>query len=356
MLFCARLRYLIDLLNKHRHVRPARAAKLLTLLSLCLLLQRSIRREDELYERAVKDIAIAADPLFIMGHWRSGTTYLHYLLGLDSAHLAYPTNYQCFFPTVFLTLDAQSRTYRLVQRLMGKRTRLIDNMELSLTSPQEEEWMYLPEEGYSYVFETLHFPQTAVSDHQQILSLSTDQRTREVTRRIFKKLTFAHGRRIVSKSPGHFSRIPVLRELFPHSQIVFLVRNPYDVVVSTLHTKKVLTRILSLQRRSIPDDVIATAKFLGFYFDVACRHLNGLDKSQCLIIKYEDLVADPIQSVQKIYRRFGMDYTSAYHDRLTAYVQSVRDYRRNEFTVTPPMQEAIYRECRRVFETYGYAR
>jgi hypothetical protein len=355
MLFCARLRHFIDLLSKHRHVRPSRMAKLLTLLSICLLLQRSIKREDDLYERAVRGIDIREDPLFIIGHWRSGTTYLHYLLGLDSAHVAYPTNYQCFFPTVFLTLDERSRTYQLVKRLMGKRTRLIDNMELSLTSPQEEEWMYLPEEGYSYIFEKLFFPETAVSDYDDILKLSTDQQSRDVTLRIFKKLTFAHQKRIVSKSPGHFSRIPLLQELFPKSQIVFLVRNPYDVIVSTMHTKKILTRILSLQRRNIPDDLMETSKFLIFYFEVVCQYLKKLDKSQYHVVKYEDFVRNPVESIKNIYHSFDISYTAEYHNQLSTYANSMKSYKRNEFAVTPQMKEMIYQECRPVFEAYGYA-
>jgi hypothetical protein len=356
MLFCARLRYFIDLLVKHHYVRPSRMAKLLTLLSICLVLQRSIKREDDLYERTVKGVDIREDPLFIIGHWRSGTTYLHYLLGLDTEHFAYPTNYQCFFPTVFLTLDEQSRTYRLVKRMMGKRTRFIDNLEFALTSPQEEEWMYLPEEGYSYMFEKLHFPETAISDYDEILKLSTDQKSREITLRIFKKLTFAYRKRIVSKSPGHFSRIPLLQELFPKSQIVFLVRNPYEVVISTLNTKKILTRILSLQRRTDASDVLSTAKFLKFYFDVTLERLEAIDPSQYTIIRYEDFVKEPVKNIQAIYQHFSINYRKEYHEKLISYLESIKNYKKNKFDVTPEMKAIVYRECRRVFEAYGYTR
>ncbi|HVA85305.1 MAG TPA: sulfotransferase, partial [Candidatus Saccharimonadales bacterium] len=36
-------------------------------------------------------------PIFIIGHWRSGTTLLHELLALDD-RFGYPTTYQCFAP------------------------------------------------------------------------------------------------------------------------------------------------------------------------------------------------------------------------------------------------------------------
>src|SRR6184192_2485303 len=40
-------------------------------------------------------------PLFIIGHWRTGTTLLHELLILDPRH-AFPTTYQCLEPNHFL--------------------------------------------------------------------------------------------------------------------------------------------------------------------------------------------------------------------------------------------------------------
>jgi hypothetical protein len=46
------------------------------------------------YGRAVRRTELVADPVFILGHWRSGTTYLQKLLSLDSRH-AYPTLLQC---------------------------------------------------------------------------------------------------------------------------------------------------------------------------------------------------------------------------------------------------------------------
>src|SRR5947209_4505989 len=48
-------------------------------------------------------------PLFIVGHWRTGTTLLHELLILDDRH-TFPNTYQCLEPNHFLL------TERLVTR------------------------------------------------------------------------------------------------------------------------------------------------------------------------------------------------------------------------------------------------
>src|SRR5262245_28641776 len=43
-------------------------------------------------------------PLFILGHWRTGTTLLHELLILDPRH-SFPTTYQCMAPDHFLLTE-----------------------------------------------------------------------------------------------------------------------------------------------------------------------------------------------------------------------------------------------------------
>jgi len=353
MLFCARIDVLLNLLLRHRHLSASRYLKIAVTFVLCLILQRYIKREEQLYRETVQYIPIKEDPVFITGHWRSGTTFLHYLMALDTDTFACPTTYQCFFPTIFLTVSERSRAYRMLKRAWGTRTRLIDNMPFDLTSPQEEEWMYLPEGGFSYV-EKLFFPKTSVvSDFAATLGLSTDERTRDVTLKIFKKLAFVYNKRILSKSPGHFSRIPVLKELFPKGKFVFLVRNPYEVVVSMVRAKTILGNLLSLQRHG-GYDIVSTSKFLAFYFQIMKANLGLLEPAAYVVVRYEDLVKEPLASVKTIYEALGIRYSEKFEAALHAGLSSFEGYQRNILTITEPMKEVIYRECHRIFEEFGY--
>src|SRR5262245_27448077 len=58
-----------------------------------------------LYRRRVAQVEISQSPLFILGHWRSGTTFLHELLIRDPEH-TFPSTYQCFVPHHFVFTDA----------------------------------------------------------------------------------------------------------------------------------------------------------------------------------------------------------------------------------------------------------
>ena len=353
MLAAARIRELIRLLLKHRCDRDYRYVRVLTTIFLSLWLQRYIRTEDHLYRSRVQGIEIPEAPLFIIGHWRSGTTYLHYLLALDSAQFAHATNYQCLFPTVFLTLDEDSGFYKLVKHIFGRRTRLIDNVEVEIHSPQEDEWMYLPEGGFSYSSEQIFFPNTVVSDIDEVLHLSTNRQSEELTLKIFEKLTYQYRKRMISKSPGHCFRIGLLKKLFPTSKFIFLIRHPYKIVPSMMRMEEILRQKFSLHKRS-HNDLYSGAQFLSSYYNHLRKQIVLLNPQEFLFIKYEKLVEDPVATILSIYNTLDIPYTDQYHQILIRYVQSLHGYQTNTLQIDEDTKHVIYTACRHIFETYGY--
>ena len=93
------------------------------------------RREEREFGEALAQVEVKP-PLFILGHWRSGTTLLHNLLALDD-QFAYPNLYQVFFPHTFLCTE-EART-NLVRPLIPQ-TRIFDNVAQGLQMPNEDEF------------------------------------------------------------------------------------------------------------------------------------------------------------------------------------------------------------------------
>src|SRR6478672_3406893 len=88
-----------------------------------------------LYGRRISE-AVVEPPVFILGHWRSGTTLLHELLVQDPRH-GYPNTCQCFDPCHFLL------TERLIRRYFNwvlPARRIMDNMAVGWGRPQEDEF------------------------------------------------------------------------------------------------------------------------------------------------------------------------------------------------------------------------
>ena len=89
-----------------------------------------------IYGRRIAQTQLAGPPLFVRGHWRSGTTLLHELLGLDD-RFASPTTFQCFAPSHFLLTESVVSNYG--NWLIPNR-RPMDNMKAGWSFPQEDEF------------------------------------------------------------------------------------------------------------------------------------------------------------------------------------------------------------------------
>src|SRR4029079_7278292 len=84
----------------------------------------------------VRSNKLKETPLFVLGHWRSGTTLLHELLILDPRH-TYPTTFECFAPNHFIWTEWFLAP--LTRWLLPKK-RPMDNMTAGWDLPQEDEF------------------------------------------------------------------------------------------------------------------------------------------------------------------------------------------------------------------------
>src|SRR5262249_19380890 len=104
------------------------------------------------FGRRIRGTNLASDPIFIIGHWRSGTTFLHELLALDDRFI-WPTTYECLAPSHFLL---SGRLAHLLRWFLPAR-RPMDRMPLGVDRPQEDEWAILAL-GLGSPYETVAFP------------------------------------------------------------------------------------------------------------------------------------------------------------------------------------------------------
>jgi len=75
-------------------------------------------------------------PVFVLGHWRSGTTHLHNLLAVDK-RFAFPNNYDALFPHSILSMENVHSPF--IQWFLSPR-RPMDNVAWTMKSPQEDEF------------------------------------------------------------------------------------------------------------------------------------------------------------------------------------------------------------------------
>jgi hypothetical protein len=191
-------------------------------------------------------------PLFILGHWRSGTTFLHEILARDK-RFGYPNSYQVSFPHTFLS------TEKLEARAMEgfiPRHRPMDGMVMKMSSPQEDEFaigattLQSPCLGWVFPRQKHEFTRFLTLES---LSAAELAEWKSAFISFLKKVQFRCDRSLLLKSPPHTARIRHLLELFPDAKFVHIRRDPYRVIQSSLHTFRVLHGWHSLQGPALED-------------------------------------------------------------------------------------------------------
>jgi hypothetical protein len=71
-------------------------------------------------------------------------------------------------------------------------------------------------------------------------------------------------------------------------------------------------------------------------------------------VRYEDLVADPIGEMEKLYDQLGLGEFDEYVPRLKEYLADISGYETNRYEITPQQKAEINRRWGPVFRRYGY--
>ncbi|HRX82880.1 MAG TPA: sulfotransferase [Pirellulaceae bacterium] len=307
-----------------------------------------------LYGNRLRRLEIQEDPVFIIGHWRTGTTLLHELLALDSQNTC-PTNYQCFVPSHFLLTESLLKPWT---NFALPANRPPDQMQLAWDSPQEDEFA-LCNLGVPSPYATIAFPNRPPAFMEFLTLESVTSRQREHWKRswmtFLKGLYFRKPGRLVLKSPSHTSRLPLLLEMFPNARFINLVRHPTTVFLSTVRLWKSLfaTHGYQIPRfEGLEEFVYAT--FLQMHEQLeATRDL--VPPGRLIDIRYEDLAGDMIGTTQTIYESLELGDFDQVRPRIEEYVLAHRNYEPNRHQANSELESEVYSRWRPYFDRYGYS-
>jgi len=303
--------------------------------------------------RRIEATALVGDPIFVIGHWRSGTTLLHELLVQDE-RFAFPDTYSCFAPNHFLVSRSLIAPWL---RFLLPSLRPMDNMRISWDRPQEDEFALLAM-GLPSPYESLAFPNRIRPGLEHFddgrWPAGTRQRWKDEFLWFLKCVTYADPRRIVLKSPPHTRRIATLLELFPRARFVHIVRDPCALFASTARLWKSLSTIQGLQ---VPrNDDLEESVFRGLEEMYATLHKQKerIDPSHLVEIRYEDLVADPRPVMQRIYDHLSLGEFESYFPRLQAYWEAAAGYTASRYDLQPDVRRRIAQRWDGFLSEYGY--
>ncbi len=343
------------LLRNWLNISPRRWAmaaliSFISLLNLVLALLQTL-----FFNRRIARTQLQGDPIFVIGHWRSGTTLLHELLVLDERH-TYPNTYDCFASSHFLVSAPILRP--LIGGLLPKQ-RPMDNMAAGWDNPQEDEFA-LCNMGVRTPYFTIAFPNHPPQDQDyfDLQNLSAKQRARwqHGLMRFLKCLTVRVPRRIILKSPPHTFRVKTLLEMFPQARFIHIVRNPFVLFPSTINLWKRMYRNDGLQMPhydGLDEHVFTT--LLRMYEAFECDR-SLIPPGQLCEVRYEDLVAQPLPQMARLYEELKLGEFETVRPKMEAYFTAKADYKTNRYQLPGELAAEIARRWAVYFDRYGYSK
>jgi hypothetical protein len=317
--------------------------------------------EDRKYGKAIQATTIEHDPIFLLGHWRSGTTHLHYLLCQDTQFAA-PNNFQTARPYAFIRHNGEDFLTKTIERLgIMPKVRPMDNVPISFNSPQEDEqalflasllspiggWIFPRHEAFYDRYLTL-----------QAIPSQEKEQWQQTMLWLVRKLTYVFKQKqLVLKSPTHTARIKTLLELFPNARFVHIHRHPYAVFRSTRHFYDTLVLHVNLQRLSMQAVEEGILKRYAEMYRVFFEEKDHIPPGRFFEVAYDELDHQPMAVMARLYESLELTGFESAKPLMQAYLDSMQSYTKNPSTPLPDAtRERIYAAWQRSFEAWGYAR
>ncbi len=307
--------------------------------------------------RVKKTDIFTRQPLFIMGHWRSGTTHLHYMFARDP-QFAFLNNYQAFLINVVLL--GRGWLKFLLSPLMPD-GRPQDNIKMTIDEPAEEEQPLTNMTACSGM-QTFFFPRNISYYNKFNLFKGIRKGEKRRWRRnyiyLLKLISYANGKRpLLLKNPHNTSRVKELLEIFPNAKFIYIHRHPYDVYLSTIHLYKKTISTQFLQNFSQEE----TIDRVMYCYETTMRKYyeerSLIPEGNLVEVSFQELENDGMATAKKIYEQLQLPGFEVAQPRIKAYLDDVKDYEKNRFvTLDPHIKDRIDKAWDFAFQIEGYSK
>ncbi len=278
-------------------------------------------------------------PIFLLGFWRSGTTFLHELFCRDR-RFGFPSTYACLNPFHFLLTERWVSEHAIPLETH----RPMDNMSYSWSSPQEDEFALLSL-GAPSPYEALLVPSLMLDPRSllDIRSRTKDEQTRWKESILYfqRLLTVQQSKPMVLKSPPHGFRLPLLPSLFPKAKYVIIERNPYEVFASNLKLWRTLVDMYGLEPCSLEELETFVLAAYALHEEAIAEGIRGLPPRSFAKVRYEDLIASPVREMSRLYTELDLENFDTVRSPLEQYLASVSEHTRNQFQVSASQKAKV---------------
>ena len=310
--------------------------------------------EKILYDKKINE-ASATNPLFIIGHFRSGTTFLHYLLGQDPS-LGYVSTFETMAPSMII---ANEQKFKNIVKNHLPTKRPMDDLEMNANLPYEEEYAIANTSPYSF-YHGWYFPRNLKKYFDEYVLFKNVSETKinawKMKYKYFlKKISYKNnGNMILLKSLVNTARIKLLLDIYPDAKFIHIYRNPLKVYLSTWKLYKKMLPLFAFQHISSEtlDEYI-----LYCYKELFKKYFNEkhlIPKENLIEFKYEDFIKNPLGMIDKTYQYLDLQEFDKAKPEFIKYIKKHENYQPDKYEMDDSIRSKIYDKWKFAFDKFGY--
>ena len=311
------------------------------------------------------------NPVFMVGHARSGTTLTHRLLSKDEGRFSSFVLYELYFPSLIqkkairALAEFDQKNWRgflagQVQAWEEWRYGAMRHMHsMGLTQPEEDDIVLYWSMASGFWITKMPYMGDLDFYHMNEWSEKKRRRYNDFYRDCVRRQLYLNGQDKIhlAKNPMYSGRVQSLIEAFPDARIVVNVRNPNETIPSMLKIVRAGWKQLGWEeeRQQRCLKILASQSWHTYKHPLEALEANPSVRGA--IVDYRDLTADPAAAIEKLYGDLELPMSDEYREILAGEGKREKDhktrhtYSLEEFGLE---EDAIRTELSDLFDQFGW--
>lgn len=158
-------------------------------------------------------------------------------------------------------------------------------------------------------------------------------------RRLIERHLHAHpeaGRQYLAKNPALSPKLETVFEHFPDARVVYLARNPLEMLPSYVSMMRFSWQAVGMPTHGRHGEALNEylLEMAGYWYRHPLAVLDRLPAERGVVVRYDELTADPEAQVRRIYDQWGWEVDPGFARVLAEETERARSYEsRHEYSL-----------------------
>lgn len=326
---------------------------------------------DRIFYPKFKNVKIK-EPIFILGNPRSGTTFLHRLLAKDLHNFITMKTWEIFAAPSIMGRKIARKLAKLDRQIGKPGRKQLEELEievqkdnpihkLAFWQPEEDDYLFLHiwSSLKAWIISGMLKEAKTYTYFDKLMPQKDKDRILKFYKRCLKRHLFFHktkNKHYLAKNPNFTPMVGSLKKHFPDCKIIYLIRNPLQVVPSFISLMEEQWKILDKPKdiENIRNYAIEMAKH---WYTYPLEIISKMPKNDYQIIKLEDLSKDVKNTVKDFYHKFNLQMSPKFEKKLTNATKRSKNHKSKHKYSLKKMgltKKEIVKEFKEIFDCFEF--